>query len=180
VTTPRSNRERGVSIIEALVAAALLLLIITGVLPMFLRSMVNNVAGNESTLVSNFSKSQTEELFQLPFGSLDVPAGQPELALPVESWAAGSPDQTGDASEGWWPDPAGKGIVRWQRQAVVRQYNVVEALEDGLLTTAEALPGGTAPEFVHFKEIDVDVRGTREAGALEEPKKISVRLLKSH
>jgi type II secretory pathway pseudopilin PulG len=174
------SRQRGFSIVEALVAAALILVIASGVLPMFTRAMVNNVAGNESTLVSNYSKSQTEELFQQPFGNLEIPAGQAQLTLPMESWAAGSPDHTADANEGWWPNPAGKGIVRWQRQTVVRQYNVVEALEDGVIVPSEALDGGTAPEFVHFKEIDVDVKGLRVAGAFEEPKKTGVRLLKSH
>ena len=44
------TRERGFSVVEALVAAAIILVIASGVLPMFTRAMVNNVAGNESTL----------------------------------------------------------------------------------------------------------------------------------
>ena len=71
-------------------------------------------------------------------------------------------------------------MVRWQRRAAVRQYNVVEALADGVLHASEALPGGTAPEFVHLQEIEVVVRGTREAGALAAPKRTDLRLLKSH
>ena len=70
--------ERGLSIIEVLIAAALFLVIALGVAPLFARATMSNQSGADSTAITNLVKTRTEEVFQAIFDSaaLTVPAGQ--------------------------------------------------------------------------------------------------------
>lgn len=171
------SSSAGFSVIEALIAAAILLLIAVGVLPLFVRAMTNNVSGSESTRVTNYSKSQVEELYQLPFDSapLSVTAGT-ESVLPTQYWEDPNPALDGD--EAWVTAPTAGRLVTWERVGTVRQY-AVAAFEDGVLQPSEALPSGTATEYIHLKEIEVDVDGTRLPGALSLPQRMTARVLKS-
>jgi type II secretory pathway pseudopilin PulG len=173
----RRHTRAGFSIIEALIAAAILLLVAIGVLPLFVRAMANNVSGSESTRVSNYSKSQIEELFQLPFGSaaLTVTAGT-ESALPTQYWE--DPNPTIDGDERWVTTTTAGRIVTWERIGTIRQY-AVGAFDDGVLQPSEALPFGAATEFIHLKEIEVDVDARRAAGVLQQAQRMTVRTLKS-
>ena len=71
------NTERGLSIVEVMIAAALLLIIALGILPLFSRSIISNRQGLDSTEVSNMARTQMEEYAQLPFNHLmlTVPDG---------------------------------------------------------------------------------------------------------
>jgi type II secretory pathway pseudopilin PulG len=169
--------EAGFSMIEALVASLILLVIALGLVPLFSRSIGNNMTGNDSLQSTNFGRAQLEELIQLPFNNqgLDIPAGTP-LGQGVESWTIGSAS-LGDANEGWaaGASPSGRGSVLWRRTTRVRQYGVSD-LEDGTLTSA--LPGGTQPIFVHLKEVEVQLDSGRTAGALGQARPLTLRVLK--
>lgn len=160
----RSAREAGFSLIEALIAAAILLIISLGLIPLFARSIADNTTGADSTQAANHGKTQLEELIQVPFGSeqVTVPAGA-EFSETRESWAQGDPQEVGDPDEGWWPgEPADKGTVLWERVTRVRQYSISD-LDDGKLDNP--LPGGTQASSVQLKEIEVE---------LENPKRLSI------
>ena len=167
--------ERGYSLVELLVASFILLIVILGIIPLFLRSMQNNSAGNDYTRLSNFGKSQMEELFQLDFSSarLTIPAGSTEVSS-EEYWAE---------SEHVWkagPTPAGVNPM-WTRTTVVRQYHVASAdkTSDNFDFAKEsALDGGAAAESVHLKEVIVTVQA--EGGSLMGPRRdIVLRTLKA-
>jgi Tfp pilus assembly protein PilV len=147
----------GFSIIEALIAAAILLIIALGLLPLFSRSINDNVSGNDATQATNGSRTQVEEMLLVPFSNdrMVVPAGATDLEAKT-SYTAGAFNQTGDTDEGWWTDPAGHGSVLWSRRSQVRQYSISD-LDDGALEDADAKPGGTEATFVHFKEVTVIV-----------------------
>jgi len=160
----QSAREAGFSLIEALIAAALLLIISLGLIPLFARSIADNTTGSDSTQATNHGKTQLEELIQAPFGGQEVtvPVGA-EMAETRESWAQGDPEEVGDADEGWWPgQPTDKGTVLWERVTRVRQYSISD-LDDGKLDNP--LPGGTQASAVQLKEIEVE---------LENPKRQSI------
>jgi type II secretory pathway pseudopilin PulG len=175
--TTSSSRQRGFSIIEALIAAAILLLIAIGILPLFVRAMVSNVSGSESTRVSNYSKSQAEELLEVPWDnpSIALAAGSSRV-LNKQYWE--DPNLAVDGDERWVTAKTAGRTVLWERVGTIRQY-AVAAFNDGVLQTSEALPFGTATEFVHFKEIEVAVDPTRAAGVLEVPERLTVHVLKS-
>lgn len=169
----RPAAARGLSLVETTIAAALLLLVAVGVLPLFAQALSNNLAGADSSTASNTARSQVEELFQLPFNSnqLTLVTGN---ELVVESYYS-------LADEEWKPGPEppdNSDPALWTRTATIRQYSVA-ALQDGLLEPSEALEADAPPGQVHFKEIEAAIVGTRTAGPLGPSRRITVRLLKS-
>lgn len=160
----------GFSVIEVLIATAIFFILAIGLLPLFTQSMANNVAGREATEVSNFTKSRTEELLQLPFNAenMTVPAGGDELV--IEEYMVTGEDV-------WRPGPApGTTDVIWLRTTRIRQFAVGDLL-DGTLDNP--LPGSFPREHVHLKEIEVEVRGTRNGGPLGAAKRMNVRMLRA-
>ncbi len=169
----RMPRQQGLSLVEASIAAALLLIIAAGVFPMFTQALANNLAGAESSSSSNSARSRTEQLFQLPFNhtELTLVSGNELVAeeyysLADKRWKVG-PEPSGGT------DPA-----LWTRVATIRQYSV-NALDDEIVEPSEALQFEAAPGQVHLKEIEVAVTGTRTGGPLGPSRRVTVRLLKS-
>jgi Tfp pilus assembly protein PilV len=161
---PRSRPSRpdaGFSLIEALIAAVILLIIALGLIPLFARSIRDNAVGADATQATNHGKAELEECLQLPFNNqkLAIP-GAATVAAAVESWALGDPAQLGDANEGWVTGaPTNKGVLVWTRTTSVRQYNISDLEDNGALTTP--LPGNAQPIFVHLKEVEVEMDGDR-------------------
>jgi prepilin-type N-terminal cleavage/methylation domain-containing protein len=156
----RRHGDAGFSLIEALIAAAILLIIALGLLPLFSRSISDNVSGNDATQATNGSRTQVEEMLRVPFHNdrLEIPAGA-EMVQTKDSWTAGALDKTGDANEGWWTDPTGHGTVLWTRTSEVRQYTISD-LDDGTLDDPK--PGGTESAFISFKELTVIVENPKK------------------
>ena len=171
-------REAGFSLVESLIAALILLVIALGLIPLFARSLRDNMSGNDSTQASNHSKARLEEYLQIPFNNQAVEvAGASTQALSTESWAQGDVAQVGDTNEGWFAGaPTGRGKLLWSRQTTVRQYGITD-LDDSVL--GNPLPGGTEPGFVHFKEVEVRLESERDTGnALGGGRVFTFRVLK--
>lgn len=141
--------ERGFSLIEVLIASAIFLIIALGVLPLFAQAIRSNLSGRDATDVSNLARSRVEELLQVPFETLIVPAGETQgvtkeyWSATTKAWVAGTPT-TGDAAV-------------WTRTTTIRQFALRDLQDNGTADTP--LPGGTPSGDVHFKEIVVEVRG---------------------
>ncbi len=148
-------RETGFSLIEALIAAAIMMVIALGLLPLFSRAINDNVSGNDASQATNNSRTQVEEILQLPFANqrLVVPAGS-KLLETKDYWTRGDAQQEGGSNEGWWANASGHGQVLWNRTTHVRQYSISD-LADGKLDTP--LDGSTQPTFVQLKQIEVVV-----------------------
>ena len=145
--------ETGFSMIEALIAAAIMLIIALGLIPLFSRAISDNVSGNDASQATNNSRTQVEEILQLPFANqrLVVPAGS-KLLETKDYWTRGNVQQEGNSNEGWWANPSGHGVVLWNRTTHVRQYSISD-LADGKLDTP--LDGSTQPTFVQLKQVEV-------------------------
>lgn len=142
--------ERGFSLVEVLIASAIFLVIALGVLPLFAQAIRSNLSGRDATDVSNLSKSRVEELLQVPFDTLEVPAGLTEGVI-KEHWSAATKEwKVGTA-------PAAGDAALWYRTTTIRQFTLSDLQDNGVADTP--LPGGTAPGSVHFKEIVVEIRG---------------------
>lgn len=169
----RRRSERGLSLIEAVIAAGILLVLAVGILPLFAQSMSNNQSGADSSTVSNSARSAVEEIFQLPFNSAPlIPTAGTELV--TESYYS--------LADGEWkagPEPPdGSDPALWLRTATIRQYSV-NALDDEIVDPSEALDFDADLGQIHFKEIEVEVEGTRSAGPLGPSRRITLRMLKS-
>ena len=139
--------ERGVSLIEVMLASLLFLAISLGVVPMFTQSMVSNSSGNDSTKAANFARARTEELMQLPFNhpDLTIEAGAEKLIQEYQD----------KVTQMWLPLPIPSDAQsEWVRDTTIRQYNV-DALTDQVIDVAEALDSAADPSVVHLKEIEV-------------------------
>jgi type II secretory pathway pseudopilin PulG len=145
-------RSSGFSVIEVLIAAAVLLVTTIGVLPLFTRSITNNLQGQQATSATNLARSHMEALYQVAFTAVEitVPDGEDELEV-VDYW---SESEHAWINEDDWEDTE---TEAYTRTTVVRQYNISSLAGDNELTPEEALPGGTDPSLLHVKEIVVTV-----------------------
>lgn len=165
---PAARRgEAGFSIVEALIAAAILLVIALGLLPLFSRAINDNVSGNDATQATNSSRTELEELLQMPFGNqrMVVASGQTKTET-KDYYTRAKEDSTGayeigDATEGWTTDAtaSGRGPVLWHRTTTVQQYGITD-LNDGKLDTP--LDGSMQANFVHLKQIQVVIENPKK------------------
>lgn len=174
-----SRQEAGFSMIEALIAAAILLIIALGLIPLFTRSILDNNSGNDATQATNHGKTRLEDLIQLPFNHqrLEVPGGAVD-GQAVESWTTGALNQSGDANERWWDGtapPAGAGEVLWRRRTNVQQFSIND-LDDGVLDNPQ--PGGTQPIFVQLKEVEVELENGKQGTFLGGSQALTLRVVK--
>lgn len=139
------SSQSGASLVESLIASALLLIIAVAVFPMFHRSVASNISGGASSEAANHSRSQLEHLFSLPIDSqvFDLQNRLPEHTIETDSdgekMSLGSlyfdarsktrsqspQDQTHRIGTGAWvSQPAdANGLVLWQRRSEIRQYS---------------------------------------------------------
>jgi prepilin-type N-terminal cleavage/methylation domain-containing protein len=71
----RSRGERGLTMVEMLVALALLGFVLLGIVPLFMGSVQANYAGNEYTSIHNLCRDRLEQLMNLPFNDPQLSAG---------------------------------------------------------------------------------------------------------
>jgi hypothetical protein len=190
------------SLVEALIAMALLLLVAIGILPLFTRAMVNNAAGSEATHAANHARHRLEELGQLPINNLALEVTAGNELLTRDRYFSGVEMIQGD--EEWDAAGAGTGFETWLRTTRVRQFRLIDppgAIDADLDLVVDALGGledgnqdgefdnplGPTPDIssIHLKEISVelvsprdDPSGAREAGVLGAAPAYRVRELK--
>lgn len=168
----RRRGEAGLSLIELMIAMALLSFVAIGILPMMMRALADNNRGWEATEASNFAQSELEPMLATPYESpaLTVVPGTTERVASW-SWAEGDSQKVGDDNEGWTLDATGKGRVFWTRNTFVRWYDV-----DDLATP---LPGSADPSQVNLKEVQVQLESTRQGGSLGAGQELWIRVLKA-
>ena len=194
---PRPASAAGFSLIEALIATAVLGFIAIGILPLFTQAMVNNKQGADSTTVTTFSKTDLESLDTVPFDgpgmSLTPPFPQCVVAgcpttncwtlvggsslVKVEWYVQQSSGAMGGTNGQWCPGgataPTGLGQVLWKRTTTVQQYNVTD------LAFANPEPSGTSPDFVHLKRIQVVVQRPSPGMPATAGKTITLQLVRA-
>lgn len=79
----RSRRgSEGVTLVELLIALALLAFILLGIAPLFIASVKSNYSANEYTSVHNLSRDRLEQLMNLPFNDAQLAPGVHPNDLP--------------------------------------------------------------------------------------------------
>lgn len=173
---PRRPAPAGFSLVEVLIAAVILLVVLLGIVPLFLRASVNRQAGRESTSAGSFARSRAEALLQLPFEhqAVSVPAGQGALEV-VEYLVPGSRE--------WREDDGAADDAEWVRTTRVEQFGTADLLDGDTDGDGDALdtplPGGTNPRSVQLKQIEVAVTSPRDAGPFGAAEELTVRVLKA-
>ena len=161
---PASSHQSGFSVVEGLMAAAIILIVAVGVLPLFVNAMTDNLQGRRSTEVANAARSHAERLMQLEFNhaELTIPNGSTEFETTdyqVSTWDA--LEQL--TSRQWLNESAhtATGTEDLVRVTTIRQYNFA-ALDDELVEESEALAGGSPPSQIDFKEIEIRIASPEE------------------
>lgn len=153
--------QRGFSLVEALIAAGLMLIIVLGILPLFTNAIRSNATGRDYMEVNNLARSRAEELFQQPFNNLAVGTTQEFFSHASQAWKPGSKTSM----------PAGE-VADYFRTTVLRQYNIKDL--------GTPLPANAQIESVHLKEIEVTIETANTSGGpLGPSKRTTVRLWKS-
>jgi Tfp pilus assembly protein PilW len=67
--------ERGLTLVELLIALGLLSFILLGIAPLFLSSVKANYSGNEYTSIHNMARDRLEQLMALPFNAPQLDPG---------------------------------------------------------------------------------------------------------
>lgn len=181
----RADRDRpssGFSLIELLIAAGLMMVIMIGTIPLFMRSVTDNMAGRESTHATNWSRSRLESVNGLPLDremyeiSGLATARQDHVYWDGDVWVS-TPCPDVPAPTCGAPDPTFHPV--WEQQLMLRQYNIKRPLDLAPGTVrffdpADALPGDTEPIFVHVREFGSRVASRKQSGALGQQKAINI------
>lgn len=177
---PAGRGQLGMSLVEALIAMALLLMVAIGILPLFTRAMINNAAGSEATNVANHARHRLEELGQLPFENVGITVAAGSQLLVNDVYFTGDHNLRGD--ELWAAAGAGTGSRIRGRATRVRQFQLVNppgpidndldgvvddlgGLQDSGPVDGEfddPLPATVVDSRVHVKEVTVELASPNE------------------
>lgn len=69
------SREAGLTLVELLIALALLGFVLLGITPLFMASVKSNYAGNEYTSLNMLARDRLEQLMNLPFNDPQLAPG---------------------------------------------------------------------------------------------------------
>ena len=164
-------RERGLSLIEVLIAAGILLIVALGIVPLYLKAMSNNSAGNDYSQVANYAKSELERLQKLP---LDAP----DLLVPDGSTVLETKSYYSPSLKKW---VALADIPVGEKTTFTRTVKVKQCFFAGFTDgrCSDPQPGNTLN--VHFKDIEVQIEGGRPlGGVLPSGKAITLSTLKHY
>jgi type II secretory pathway pseudopilin PulG len=170
------NAQSGFSLVEAMVAALLLLMIAVGILPLFVQSTLNNAQGQDSSTAANYARARLEEFDQLSFDDarMAITAGDERKFDEIylfrdKKWIDGTVPPAGD-----W--------ALWSRTTLIHQYGALE-WNTAPYSFETRLPSTAKPIDVHLKEIEVTVTSNRNRNAsgfsLGAGKAVSARVYKS-
>jgi prepilin-type N-terminal cleavage/methylation domain-containing protein len=79
----QNRREAGVTLVELLIAVALLGIVLLGIAPLFLASVRSNYSAFEYTSIHNLARDRLEQLMNLPFDNQQLTAGAYVNDLPT-------------------------------------------------------------------------------------------------
>jgi prepilin-type N-terminal cleavage/methylation domain-containing protein len=153
----KARREKGMTLIEVLVALAILSLVMLSVIGLFTQSMVLTSSGMDYTMVNNLARDRLEGLMSVPFNGATL------TVLDQAGTAYSTSDLPVTATEGF------------DRTYYVRELRLAKDNISGDPTTQ--LSTGVVPGNGNIKEIVVTVRSNWSAMRMGR-REIQVRALR--
>jgi len=168
------RRQRGFSMIETLIAAALIGVIAIGIIPMFTRSMIDNMAGSDYTRVTNYAKSKEEDFTRVPWfaPAIQIPSGQTQ-AMTTEFMDP--------ATLQWVPNQPPNPLAVWTRSTTYSQYNLGDITGANTVFGSNKLDGSRSnePDVVQIIQAEVQVKSVAAIGPMGARRTTLVRFLKA-
>jgi prepilin-type N-terminal cleavage/methylation domain-containing protein len=144
------NSEAGLTLIEMLIAVALLGIVLLGIAPLFILSVRSNYAANEYTSIHNLARDRLEQLMNLPVTDPQLAIGTYANDLPTHL-----PDPTTGVVPSTIPNP------------LTRTYEITHWTSTGgapnVAFTFNPIAAGVAYEF---KKIEVTVTSKNSESGL--------------
>ncbi|HXO42546.1 MAG TPA: prepilin-type N-terminal cleavage/methylation domain-containing protein [Thermoanaerobaculia bacterium] len=164
------GRQSGFSMVESLIAAAIIGIVAIGILPLFTRAMVDNMAGADYTRVTNYAKSKEEDFTRMPFlqQTIQVPAGQTQLL---------TTEYMDPASLNWVATKPANPLAVWTRVTTLTQYNLYDTDDDGMFNNPIA-GGAVGVDAVQVIQSQVQVKSISAIGPMGGRRTTLVRYLK--
>jgi prepilin-type N-terminal cleavage/methylation domain-containing protein len=179
-TPPPGNRslpagQRGFSMIEALIAAAIIGFVAIGVIPLFARAMSDNMAGSDYTRVSNYSKSEEEDFYREPFANYSTAVASGQTSSQIVQYID-------PVSKQWFTVASLAAVpqnskIQWTRTITYTQYDAKDMDDDQLFDNP--LPGGTAATSVQVIQAMVQVQAIAQTGIGGGHRSTTIRFLKA-
>lgn len=192
MTTTNDPRQAGFSLVEGLIATALLLVIAVSVLPIFMRALDSNLSGGRSSQLSTFVHADIEAVNQEP---VDQDAwevggtGTGVLALGEDFWDIGPPLPNLYLGDEQWVDTeldaTGPSSLMWSREIEIRKYSLADIqVLIGTDPTTGLVTSGVSPLLfddpltddteAHLAEFRVTIKEKRDALPAASGKRITV------
>jgi hypothetical protein len=162
--------ESGLSLVEALIAVALIGLVAVGIIPMFTRAMSDNLAGADYTRVTNFAKAKEEDFSRMPFNQTTIqpPIGQTDLM---------STEYMDPTTLEWSQTQPSLLLGVWTRNTDISQYGINDTDDDQMFNSK--LAGGSSPLMVHVIQEQVQVQSSSQVSPAGARRTTTIRYLKA-
>jgi prepilin-type N-terminal cleavage/methylation domain-containing protein len=166
----RTHGQGGFSMVETLIAAALIGIVAVGIIPMFTRAMTDNITGADYTRVTNYAKSKEEDFARLPIlqPTIQLPNGQTQLL---------TTEYMNPTTLHWDPTAPANPLAVWTRTTTITQYNMYNTDANNMFDNP--LPGGSAVDAVHVTQAQVQVKSVSAIGPLGGRRSTTIRYLKA-
>jgi prepilin-type N-terminal cleavage/methylation domain-containing protein len=145
----RRNPEAGLTLVEMLIALALLGIVLLGIAPLFIASVQSNYSANEYTSIHNLARDRLEQLMNLPITS-------PQLAVPGQPTDNDLPPTLPDPTTGIPPSTLRNTL---HRTYTVTNFVTTPPLNSGDPFTLTQVNPGLPYDF---KRIDVTVTAVQD------------------
>jgi type II secretory pathway pseudopilin PulG len=187
------RRAGGYSLVEVLLGLLILMISLVGLMPLFTKSIQQNLEGKQSTEATAHGRTELENLLQLDFNNwlVNVETGN-ERAQHLY-WTEGDASKRGD--EYWTDTNPAPTVASWEMDSVVRQFGLTDVRDDDLDGIMEVLvgledddldgvldnplPAGSLPAFVHLKSLDVTLQKQSAAVTMGEPLRFDLQTIKA-
>jgi len=169
-TSEAGGRQGGFSIVESLIAAAIIGIVAIGVLPLFTRAIVDNVAGADYTRVTNYAKSKEEDFSRIPYlqPTIQVQPGQTNLM---------TTEYMDPASLYWVATKPPNPLAVWTRLTTFTEYNLYDTDDDQMFDNPLD-PGTVGVDAIMVIQAQVQVKSVSAIGPLGGRRTTLVRYLK--
>ncbi len=146
----RRRARQGFTLVETLIAGAILLILAIGVLPIFIRSLASNAQGGELTMKTGQAGSRIEEFLPMNVNNTKLAVTSGTQSLTYNAFTLGQPATAAvgsDTNRGWLTEsttpptswaPA-RGNALWRRETTIQNFNIQD-LDTATLNYAGALP----------------------------------------
>ncbi|HLX07263.1 MAG TPA: prepilin-type N-terminal cleavage/methylation domain-containing protein [Thermoanaerobaculia bacterium] len=168
-TGPASRRQSGFSMVEALIAAALIGVAAIGIIPLFTRAMTDNMAGADYTRVTNYAKSKEEDFARMPFT-------QPTIQLQSGTQLLNT-EFLDPVTLQWTTTRPANPLSVWTRLETITQYNIYDTDDDQIFDFP--LAAGSPVDEVQILQQQVQVKSVSPVGPAGAHRTTIIRFLKA-